>query len=207
MRIIEEQHVGSVTLSPSGSTAVLYTTAEAVEGLVILDLTSSDPPRGVRLRKGVRAVVLSDDGARALVLHAKAKGDVTEEGISEDERIDRAEGYSLVDTHTGFAKLKLTQASVVEQQILITADAARLFALVRDDAQHVSAYETADLGSFEVQTRELSAAPSSIGFVPAADRVFIGQESEGGMISFIDAKSGEVVRPVAGFELVSGVRQ
>jgi hypothetical protein len=37
--------------------------------------------------------------------------------------------------------------------------------------------------------------------------VFIGQESEGGMISFIDAHTGEVVRPVAGFELVSGVRQ
>ena len=46
-----------------------------------------------------------------------------------------------------------------------------------------------------------------LGFVPDARKVFIGQESEGGMITFLDVESGEVARAVSGFELSGRVRQ
>jgi hypothetical protein len=37
--------------------------------------------------------------------------------------------------------------------------------------------------------------------------LFVGQESEGGMITFLDADTGEVVHAVSGFELSGRVRQ
>jgi hypothetical protein len=203
-RVIDEQRIGSVSIAPSGRLAVLYTTADSrVESVVIVDLESDAARRGVRLRKAVRGVVLSADGTRAIVLHAPSS--IGAQG--EEARIDGSEGYSLVDTTTGFAKLKLTDAEVGELGALVTPDARRMFALLRDDAGGVFAYETADLGSFQVQTHVLTSPPSSLGIVPSADRVFIGQDVEGGMISFLDAATGELVRPVAGFELISRIRQ
>jgi hypothetical protein len=203
-RVIEEQRIGSVSIAPNGELAVLYTTADSrVESVVLVELGSEAAPRGVRLRKAVRGVVLSADGSRAIVLHAPSSSPAG----GEEARIDAAEGYSLLDTGSGFAKLKLTDARVGELGALVTPDATRMFALLRDDEQAVFAYETADLGSFQVETHALTSPPSSLGIVPSADRAFIGQDVEGGMISFLDAASGELVRPVAGFELISRIRQ
>jgi hypothetical protein len=204
-RAVTEQLIGSVSLSPGGNVAVLYTTAAPVESVVLIDPSSAAPARGVRLRKSVRGVVLSDDGTRAIVLHEAR--DIAVDDDEEEARIDRSEGYSLIDTESGFAKLKLTEAKVGELGALITPDAKRMFALLRDDTRQVFAYETADLGSFQVETHPLTSPPSSLGIVPSAARVFVGQDAEGGMISFLDAATGELVRPVAGFELISRIRQ
>jgi hypothetical protein len=204
---IEGQLIGSVSLANSGRLALAYTTAAAVEGVMVVDLVGTTPVRGVRLRKSVRAVALSSDGTRALVLHAKSPGSAEQGGIEEEERIDRSEGYSLIDTSTGFAKLQLTSSAVKERDLVVTADATRMFALLRDDSKGVRQLQMADLESFQVTTTSLVAPPSSIGIIPGTNRLFVGQELTGGMITFVNSMTGEVEKAVTGFELTSRIRQ
>lgn len=206
VRRVEDQLIGSVTLSKSGTRAIAYTTAVPVEGVVMVDLTSNAPPRSIRLRKSVRAIALSDDGTRALVLHATS-GTSVSAGADEDTRIDASEGYSLVDTDSGFAKLQLTPARVSASGLLLTPDGSRVFTLL--NGNNVKTVEMADLKSFQVTSVELSTPPTSIGFVPGLPgqpRVFVGQAGEGG-ISFLDAVTGAKVRSVSGFEIASRIRQ
>jgi hypothetical protein len=201
---IEDVLIGSVVVSRRGDIAALYTTAQQAEALVLLNLATG-ATRAVRLRKSVRAVALSEGGERAFVLHAAG----SPPGVTDPEelRIDASEGYSLVDTASGFAKLQLTAAPVRERDLLVTPDASRVFVLLRNDGQDVRVAQMADLDSFQVKLVTLAKPPSSLGFVPDAAKVFIGQQSEGGMITFLDVESGEVVRAVSGFELSGRVRQ
>ncbi len=204
---IPGQVIGSVAIANSGKLALAYTTAAPIEGITIVDLAGDAPLRSVRLRKSVRAVAMSSDGARALVLHTKGQGAAEEPGIDEEVRIDRSEGYSLIDTATGFAKLQLTSSRVNERDLVLTKDPKRMFALLRDDRAGVSAFQMANLESFQIATTQLVAPPSSIGLVPGVMRLFIGQELAGGMITFVNTESGAVEKAVTGFELTSRIRQ
>jgi DNA-binding beta-propeller fold protein YncE len=172
--------------------------------VMIDDIQSDSAPRSVILRKAVKAVALSDDGTRALVLHAPVTG---VSGQAEDVRIDASEGYSVVDTVSGFAKLQLTSAALRERDLLITPDGARLFALLRDDVRGVRAVDMIDLSSFQVSSLALGKPPTSIGFLPGLSRVFVGQAGEGGLITFLDAQTGTRLRDVSGFEIASRIRQ
>jgi DNA-binding beta-propeller fold protein YncE len=203
---LEVPGLGSVTVSKQGNMAALYATAVPVEALVLIDL--KDPKlrqRAVRLRKAVRGVALSDDGSRALVLHQK-NGQVAA-GASEEQRIDASEGYSVVEVTQGIAKLQLTTAPPQEHDLLVTPDAKRVFLLLRDDQSKVRSVEMVDLSSLQVSVRTLAKPPTSLGLIPGAERVFVGQESEGGMITFLNVESGEIVHAVSGFELSGRVRQ
>jgi len=203
VRVVPDQLIGSLTLARTGKRAVAYTTAAPVESLVLIDDIESDAPvRSVILRKAVRAVALSDDGSRALVLHAASAA----QDASDDARIDASEGYSVVDTVSGFTKLQLTSARLSERDLLITPDRTRLFALQRDDAKSVRAVAIIDLGSFQITDLTLAKPPTSIGFLPGLARVFVGQAGEGGLITFLDAQSGARLRDVSGFEIAGRIR-
>jgi hypothetical protein len=197
--------IGSVVLSKQGKVAALYTTIAAIEALVLVDLAGSEPPREVRLRKAVRTVALSESGSHALVLHQRAAG--VPANASEQQRIDASDGYTLVEVARGIAKLQLTPTEVRERDLLVTPDSSRVFMLLRNDNAQVRSVEMADLSSFQVERIELAKPPTSLGLIPDAQRLFIGQQSEGGMITFLDAKSGEIVHAVSGFELSGRVRQ
>jgi hypothetical protein len=202
---VEDALVGSVVVSKQGQVAALFSTVSDSEALVLVDLAESGfTQRAVRLRKAIRAVALSDDGTRALVLHQKngAAG-----ASSEDARIDASEGYSLVEVPRGIAKLQLTTAAVRESDLLVTPDTSHMFLLLRDDAASVRSVEIVDLRSFQVKTEVLAKPPASLGLIPDAKRLFIGQQSEGGMITFLDVETGDVVHAVSGFELSGRVRQ
>jgi hypothetical protein len=183
--------------------AALYTTASPVEGLVLVDLGESPAVRSIRLRKAVRAVAFSDDGSRALVLHTAE----TNAGSDEDARIDASEGYSLLDTEAGFAKLELTPARIREHQLLLTPDARRLFMVLRADAGGVRALQMADLESFQVRTEALAQPPLSLGLLPGLSRVFVGEENPGGRITFFDQETGGLVAALTGFEIASRIAQ
>jgi hypothetical protein len=205
IREIDEQLVGQVSIAKKGNVAVLYTTVNNTEGVVFVDLTDDGGTRGVRLRKGVRAVAFSDNGERAVVLHTKVGQ--ANANASEEARIDASEGYSLIDTKSGFAKLQLTSAAMRQRDILVLDGPGKLFALLRSDSQGVRSLEMADLNSFQVTSLTLARPPSSIGLVPGLNRIFIGQDNPGGMITFVNSDSGAVAKAVSGFELASRIRQ
>ncbi|MDB4940727.1 MAG: hypothetical protein JWP97_261 [Labilithrix sp.] len=202
VRVISDQLIGSVTLSASGTRAVAYTTVAPIDSIVVIDLTSDTAtPLSIRLRKPVRAVALTSDGSRALVLHAVGS---TPSSTAEDAAIDASQGYSLVDTGSGFAKLQLTSAQVGEHGLLLTPDGLRVFSLL--NSAKTTSVEMADLQTFQVTSVALSTAPTSIGLVPSLSRVFVGQAGEGG-ITFLDASTGVKIRSVSGFEIASRIRQ
>lgn len=202
---VREQLVGQVSIAKTGKIAVLYTTVNNTEGVVFVDLEEDGDIRGVRLRKGVRAVAFSDNGTRAVVLHTKV-GQASA-NASEEARIDASEGYSLIDTESGFAKLQLTSTAMRQRDILVLDGPGKLFALLRSDAQGVRSLEMADLKSFQVTSLTLARPPSSIGLVPGLHRIFIGQDNPGGMITFVNSENGAVDKAVSGFELASRIRQ
>jgi hypothetical protein len=192
-----EGGVGSAAITPDGKTAILYTTASALERLVLLDLVAQTT-RPVRLKKGVRAVAVSPDSRTALVVHTREDGDPRAPGIDVEASIDRSYGYSVVDLGSAFAKLQLTPAPVGE--LAITPDATRAFVLLRDDAASIRVAQRIALGSFIVDDFPLGSPPLAIAALPDSKRMFVSQVHPEGRISFIHWESG-AVESVTGFEL------
>jgi hypothetical protein len=202
--VINDTVVGSAALAPDGKTALLYTTAAAVEHLTVVDL--EDPtvePRTLALRKTVRAVAIAPDSQTALVVHEKLEGDPNEAGIDPDLQIDRSFGYSVVRIDTGSVKLQQTQA--MPGAFSVVPDGSAIFVLFRDDAAGLREVQKIDTKSFLVTPTRLGSPPISIGSVPQTDSVFVSQDHPEGRITFIDWKTGEK-DTVTGFELNSRIR-
>ena len=77
---------------------------------------------------------------------------------------------------------------------------------LRDDARGVAAMQIMDLATFAVDELPLLAPPTTIGTFPDLERAFVGQEADGGRVSFYLWPT-EQTQTVAGFELGAGVRR
>lgn len=202
------QDVGSVDLSSDGHWALLYSTASGSEAITRLDLSDLLDETGTRLplRKSVRAVAFSEGNAFALVLHHRLPGDPLEYGLTSDERIDRQHGYSVIDLASGFTRLELTKAEPRADGFVIDDAGGRMLVALRDDARGVAAMQIMDLATFAVDELPLLAPPTTIGTFPDLERAFVGQEADGGRVSFYLWPT-EQTQTVAGFELGAGVRR
>lgn len=198
--VIEGEFVGSVSISPSSESALLYTTAANVERITVLDLAGDDDPRTVALRKSVAAVAIAPDSETALIIHTRADGDPAEPGLSPDQQIDRSYGYSVLRVTTGDVKLQVTPAP--PGVFTMVPDGDYLFLLFAGGTREVQKVETK---SFLVTTSQLGSPPISIGSVPKSERVFVNQEHPDGRITFIDWKTSKA-RTVTGFELNSRIQ-
>ncbi len=196
------EFVGSVTISPDGRRALLYTTALPIERVTLMELADAAPLQVVRLRKAVRAVAFAPDGRTALLVHTREAGDPSQAGIDLETQIDRSFGYTLLDATTRFAKLQLTPADV--GPFAIVPDGSYAFVLLRDDAREVAAAHRVSMRSFLIETIPLGSPPLSVGAVPGTGRVFIGQDHPEGRITFVDWATG-ALQSVTGFELNSRV--
>jgi hypothetical protein len=196
--------IGSVTVSSSGAYALLYTTALPVNSLIKFDL-ASQTPQSIALHKAIRAVAISPDEKSALILHTRKTGASTGSATTEQDRIDRSYGYTLVSLTDGFAKLQLTPAD--PNPFAITPDSSYAFVLLRDDSASVRMAERISLTSFLVDDFPLGSPPNSIAALSTeAHRVFVGQVHSEGRISFIDWLSGSV-QSVTGFTLNGRIQQ
>lgn len=197
-RVLTGELIGSASIAPNGTTAILYTTAAdpPVERLVEVNLTDDTAaPLPVPLKKGVQAVAIAADSKTAIVIHTKVPGDPADPTVDVETQIDRAFGYTLVALDTGFAKLQITSAAVTA--LALTPDGSRAFALVPEPR----VVERINLASFVVDQFTLGSPPQGLAVLaPATRRVFVSQEHPEGRISFIDWETG-AVDSVTGFEL------
>ncbi len=198
--VIDGEFVGSVSISPSSESALLYTTAAPVERITILDLFDADNPRTVALRKSVSAVAIAPDSDTALIIHTKADGDPAEPGLDPDDVIDRMHGYSVLRLSSGYPKLQTTSAP--PGVFTMVPDGNYLFLLFAGGVREVQKVETKSL---LVTTSQLGSPPISIGSVPKSERVFVNQEHPDGRITFIDWTTSKA-RTVTGFELNSRIQ-
>ncbi len=199
---LEGYSVGSLVFSPSGGRVVAYTTNPAIESIVVLDLVGNTAQE-VPLRKSVRALAISPDGAFALALH-HAIAEPT--SLGEDAVVDASEGYTVVDLETGFARLALVDAAPQPDGFVLDRTSEHLMVALRDDARGVRELQIVDLATFAVDRVPLLAPPTTVGAFPELERAFIGQEADGGRVTFYLWNERET-HTVAGFELAARVRQ
>jgi len=206
---IPDEFIGSVTLTPNGNQALLYTTAQAtVERLTVLDLkTFTWQTRD--LRKIIRSVVITPDNSTAIVVHDKAPGDPGDAGLDPDLVIDRSYGYSLLKLDTNFSKLQTTAADVGPMSVM--PDGSSLFVLVSGRNAHqgapdIQSFERVGLQDFIVTHVTLGSTPLSVGSVPGALKAWVSQRHPDGRITFTDF-SAQNIESVTGFELNSRVRE
>ncbi|MBK8691019.1 MAG: hypothetical protein IPN17_01625 [Deltaproteobacteria bacterium] len=194
--------VGSVTMSPDGARALVYSTAAMTERATLLDLAGTDAPAVLRLRKTVRAVAFAPGGGSALIVHGRSEGSVTEPGIDLETQIDRSFGYSVLNVAERFTRLQLTSADV--GPFALVPGGSHAFVLLRDDARRVALTQRITLASLTIQDIALGSPPVSVGAVPATERAFIGQDHPEGRITFIDWNTG-TQQSITGFELNSRI--
>lgn len=200
---IEDNLVGSVTLSGDARYALLYTTAvDTAERVTVLDLENPEEPLTITVRKGIRAVAVAPDHRRALLIHKKLPGDPNQPGLSVDESIDYSYGYSMLELESGFVKLQLTPVDV--GSFTAVPDGSALFLLLNGGATRE--VQRIKLANFGVDTIPLGSPPVSVGAVPGSGKVFVGQEHPDGRLTFIDWMSLDV-KSVTGFELNSKIRE
>jgi hypothetical protein len=194
--------VGSVTLTPKGNFAVLYTTAVASESLVIFDV-ASELPRTVELHQPIRAVAIAPDERSALVLHPA--GSTSSTGGNNGSTTTKVHGYTMVRLQDGFTKLQYTAAE--PNPFAITPDSKFAFVLLRDDAASIRIAQQISLESFATVDYPLGSPPNSIAALASAShKVFVGQVHPEGRISFIDWVTGDV-QSVTGFALNGRIQQ
>ncbi|MDB4931540.1 MAG: hypothetical protein JWM10_4024 [Myxococcaceae bacterium] len=194
--------VGSVTMSPDGARALVYSTAAMTERATLLDLAGTAAPTVLRLRKSVRAVAFAPGGESALIVHGRSEGSPAEPGIDLEAQIDRSFGYSLLNVAERFTRLQLTPAEV--GPFALVPGGTHAFVLLRDDARRVALAQRITLASLTIQDIALGSPPASVGAVPATQRAFIGQDHPEGRITFVDWNTGSQ-QSITGFELNSRI--
>jgi hypothetical protein len=197
--------IGSVTISPKGAYALLYTTAIPSKDLAVFDLVNEKVLTPPDIHKTIRAVAIAPDEKTALVLHNRTTPSSSSSNPSKEDIEDQSYGYTMVDLATGFSKLQLTPANPAP--FAITPDSSYAFVLLSDDKAAIRVAERVSLTSFLTTDFPLGSPPNSIAALTAtAHKVFVGQAYPEGRISFIDWVSGDV-ESVTGFALNGRIKQ
>ena len=183
--------IGSVSLAPGDSKALLYTNATAEERVTILDIAQTPPPlRTVRLYSPVLAVFSAPDAGHAVVLHDKTDGPDGTPGA-----------FSLVPVAAALpAKIVATSAPPTA----VASTNTRAIIAERSDSKKIYGAYLARMPELMVERYTLASPPIAVGVVPGAKRAFVAQEHPEGRLTFIDLDSG-VARTLTGFELASRV--
>jgi hypothetical protein len=175
--------VGSIAVSPSGDTALLYTNATPSDRVVILE-TETGKPRTVVVEAPVRAVIPTPDGAHAVVLLDRAPGS------------NKPGGFSLVPVKSTFpprivgTEAPPTGVAVGDSHVLVTIAGQGL----------TSGVYFARLPELHPEFIRLASEPLAAALMPEVGRGFVAQSHPEGRITFIDLVSGDP-RTITGFEL------
>ena len=194
--------IGSVTLSPSGKYALLYTTAvDTNERITILGLDPPAAPRSYQLRQSIASVAIAPDDQTALIVHKKLTGDPNEvrhrpgHEARAPGRLQRRSTRYRVREIAGHRSAARTVRHRPGQQ-------SALHPVQRRESLRGAAGRSAELPRSGDRARK----PAGVRRRRAAssNRVFVGQDHPDGRISFIDWTTG-AVQSVTGFELNSRI--
>lgn len=198
------QKIGSLVLSNSGDRGLLYTNAELIERITVIDLTGPGYAHVTYpLKKAVRHAVFAPSGEAALIIHAKAPGD-PDAATDFEQLIDRSYGYSILDVNNGFPKLQITE--VDPGAFAFAKTTSRAYLALGDDqtATAQRRLHIIEMDTGVVREVELSSPPETVGLLPSAGQAFVSQAHPLGRVSFIDVATG-AVRTITGFDLNSQI--
>lgn len=185
---IDDAVIGSAAVAKNGDRAVLYTTAARDKQVTAIDLRPGADflkSRKVSIQHAITGVVLSDDGASAIVYGPGAESG---KGAFSVVTLDRERFARVVGTNA-----PIQAVSVASFGFLVAA--------------HSSAVSEAHVGRLPelgVDRFVLGSRPLSIGILEAEGVGYVAQAHPEGRITFIGIRSGEV-RSVSGYELSAEV--
>ncbi|HTV24626.1 MAG TPA: hypothetical protein VMG12_38305 [Polyangiaceae bacterium] len=181
---------GSVSLSPDGARAVLFSNANGSGQVTLVGPDLSY--RSIDLIAPVRAVFVTADSSHAIALQDAPSGSL-KKGAFSVLALEAVRAPKLVaaDARAEFVALDPQNS---ERAIVTVSD---------PDTQTYGAYFVR-MPSLQVDFSALSSRPLSSGTVPAAQKGFIAQEHPEGRITFFDLGAGQS-REITGFELSAKV--
>jgi DNA-binding beta-propeller fold protein YncE len=191
---------GAAVISENGELAVMYSTTAIQKSVAVMDLNDSDEaPMLYSVQKEIVGVSLSPDGSHALLLHEANQND------SDLDSVANSEGYTLLDLHSGYRKLLLTDSRWSRFSFVPDADGldSKLFVLLPSDGSGSDhEVQAVDLETYLVERTRLHSVPDSLLLVPASRKMAINQDHPNGRISFLDVDLGGI-ETKTGFELNS----
>jgi len=194
--------IGQALMEPEGTHAILFSTAAEAATLGRYDFASGEAEfHRLGSGKPIAGAVLGPTGNWVYVAH-----DAEPEHPNAARRLD---GFSLVEFDSArndgrpFDRLVQTDAKV--DSVLFTPDAGHLFAIVDEPRDDLRQFVGVELESLTPWTDTVGSPPAILGALPAANRIYVGQEHPTGRISFVDIESHRI-QTVTGFELNSRTR-
>jgi hypothetical protein len=189
------EQFGLVNIAPEGTTALLYTNAQASSHLTLLETAPGDgflDYRTVDLRGAVRDVYPSPDGAYAIAsLNARDAGGKP--------------GFAAVPVASHVPVRVQTTDAPVFAVAQSAGKTPRAVVTVSDGQANFSAYVVRMpelvIDSVKLPSRPL---PGATGLVPEAGVAYIAQAHPQGRITFINLETG-VPRTITGFEISAKV--
>ncbi|MGH7270660.1 MAG: hypothetical protein ACREJ3_09535 [Polyangiaceae bacterium] len=178
-------------MTPSGKTALLFTTVGANDDLTVLTLS---PPsfHTVHLREPILAVFPAPDGQNAIVLYnVTASGAGGAFGIVPLNSSVTAHQVSLPAPPTDVAFDPMSDRAIVS---------------FRSDASSTYGLDLALMTSQAVIQEPLASPPTAVGIVAGAERGYAAQDFAEGRITFVDLYAPDggtsvAARTITGFEL------
>ncbi len=179
---------GSVSLSPDGRQAVLFTTTGSSR-VTLVDAARES--RTVDLLASVRAVFITADGSHAVAL---------QEPPASSQKKGAFSLLSLAEVRAP----KRVASDAPAEAVALSAGSDRALVTVSDpDSGAFGAY-LLRMPSLQVDFSSIASRPLATGTVPVAGKAYVAQAHPEGRITFIDMESGEG-RDITGFELAAKV--
>jgi hypothetical protein len=179
--------VGSVSISESGSRALLYTTALGSSRVTVVTLTETEqgqlPYRSLDASLETRGVVLSPSGNMALILGEEGATGAFSLVALEEERFPR-----VVGTSGSIEQVALTDTAAIVTSASAAGQEAHLV----------------DTASLSVVSRDLASPPIAAGIMTDLGQAYVAQQHAEGRVTFFDFLSGEA-RSLTGYELAADV--
>lgn len=188
---LDNDQVGSVSVSLDGDQAFLFTNAVDSDRLSIFDLTSHEE-RSVALKAPVKAVFSAPTGDHAIAL------------LDPGATSSRAGAFAVVPAAAQISpRIQGTDATPLSVA-LISQPVPRGLLTVSDAAEALYGVYVIRLPELQVDFQRLLSPPIATGIVADEGIGFVAQQHPEGRISFVDLEAG-TVRTLTGFELGSQV--
>ena len=201
---IPGETIGRAIVTSQGQTALLFTTAAAVDRLTVLTFAPAPSYRTITLHAPVLAVFPTDDARNAIVLHSLPPGSI-DQGA-----------FSVVPIATNLPAA-IEPLSAPPIAVALTND--RALVTISNEATAQYAVYVAAMPSLVSTEVPLASPPLAVGIVPGAPvgpvdagaaspaTGYVAQDYSEGRITFIDlsADSDGGARTITGFELSAGI--
>lgn len=185
--------LGSVTMSPDNTKALLYSTASGVSHVTAWDL-EADEFQVYGLEKPISSVTITPDGGTAIFFHDKDNGaDVDPGSIFYNEY-----AMTLMDLSDFFPSALLLPA---EPTGFADDEEGDIGYFIMDGVPYL---EVLDFDNLSYEEVELKSAPVHVGVLPESRLAYVNQEHDLGRLSFYDPDAGEL-QTLTGFELNAAI--